>query len=228
MKNRYSRHLPLEGLHESTLILEFIQFRFVIYRAYAYLCSMNYNDHKDNAKSFRALTGLSHEQFSALLPYFEAAHEDYLSEYEMNGKRRSGQRRSPSIYRNSPLPGIPDRLFFMTGRNGRFPARPTGICRKNVTAARKSVIRLRTPSSLRSPAWLYLSAIPFRGKRTTRRWPTPCIPFPFPAPYTRTADTRDMSLKEWKSSSPLKGPKGRNFPNRTRNTTGKFLPSGCA
>lgn len=74
---------------------------------------MNYNDHKDNAKSFRALTGLSHEQFSALLPYFEAAHEDYLSEYEMNGKRRSGQRRSPCIYRNSPLPGIPDRLFFI-------------------------------------------------------------------------------------------------------------------
>lgn len=36
-----------------------------------------------------------------------------MSEYEMSGKRRSGQRRSPSIYRNSPLPGIPDRLFFI-------------------------------------------------------------------------------------------------------------------
>lgn len=74
---------------------------------------MNYHDHKDNSKSFRALTGVSHEQFCALLPYFEAAHEDYLSEYEMTGERRSGKRRSPSIYKNSPLPSIPDRLFFI-------------------------------------------------------------------------------------------------------------------
>lgn len=74
---------------------------------------MNYHDHKDNSKSFRALTGVSHEQFCALLPYFEAAHEDYLSEYEMTGERRSGKRRSPSIYKNSPLPSISDRLFFI-------------------------------------------------------------------------------------------------------------------
>ena len=67
---------------------------------------MNYHDHKDSSKSFRALTGVNHEQFCALLPYFEAAHEDYLSEYEMTGERRSGKR-------NSPLPSISDRLFFI-------------------------------------------------------------------------------------------------------------------
>ncbi len=49
---------------------------------------MNYHEHKDNSKSFRALTGVSHERFCALLPYFEAAHEDYLSGYEMTGERR--------------------------------------------------------------------------------------------------------------------------------------------
>ena len=73
---------------------------------------MNYSEHKDNPKSFRALTGLNHLQFSRLLPYFEAAHDDYLSEYEMNGKRRNGSRRF-CIYRNSPLPTVADRLFFI-------------------------------------------------------------------------------------------------------------------
>lgn len=73
---------------------------------------MNYNEHKDNPKSFRALTGLSHVQFSHLLPYFEAAHDDYLSEYEMTGKRRTN-RRSFRIYKNSPLPDVTERLFFI-------------------------------------------------------------------------------------------------------------------
>lgn len=73
---------------------------------------MNYNDHKDNPKSFRALTGLTHIQFSHLLPYFEAAHDDYLCEYELNRKRRSN-RRSFCIYKNSPLLNILKQLFFI-------------------------------------------------------------------------------------------------------------------
>lgn len=73
---------------------------------------MNYTEHKDNPKSFRALTGLTHIQYSHLLPYFEAAHDDYLSEYELSGKRRS-KRRSFCIYKNSPLPDISERLFFI-------------------------------------------------------------------------------------------------------------------
>ena len=73
---------------------------------------MNYTEHKDNPKSFRALTGLDHLRFSHLLPYFEAAHDDYLSEYELIGKRRSN-RRSFYIYSNSPLPDVPEHLFFI-------------------------------------------------------------------------------------------------------------------
>ncbi|WP_291528093.1 hypothetical protein [Bacteroides sp. UBA939] len=56
---------------------------------------MNYTDHKDNPKSFRSLTGMDHAQFPNLLPFFEAAHDDYLSEHEMNGKRRSDPHPSP-------------------------------------------------------------------------------------------------------------------------------------
>lgn len=73
---------------------------------------MNYSDHKDTPKSFRALTGLGHPQFSHLLEYFEAVHDDYLSEYELNGNRRS-RRRSFCIYKTSPLPNVPECLFFI-------------------------------------------------------------------------------------------------------------------
>jgi hypothetical protein len=73
---------------------------------------MQYKDHINNPKSFRSLTGFTHSQFQLLLPYFAAAHDDYLSEYEMTGKRRS-QSRSFCIYKNSPLPSVEERLFFI-------------------------------------------------------------------------------------------------------------------
>lgn len=81
-------------------------------RACAYLCAMTYTDYRNNVKSFRALAGLSVEQFDELLPYFEDSHNDYLSRYEMNGKLRKGVRRF-CIYKNSPLPTVAERLFFI-------------------------------------------------------------------------------------------------------------------
>jgi len=73
---------------------------------------MNYNDYYHKEKSFRSLTGVSTEQFSELLPYFEQAHNEYLTKYDMNGKFRDS-RRSFTIYGNSPLPTVKDRLFFI-------------------------------------------------------------------------------------------------------------------
>lgn len=73
---------------------------------------MNYTEHKNKPKSFRVLTGLTHIQFLHLLPYFEVAHDDYLSEYELNGKRCRNLR-GFCIYKNSPLPSVSDRLFFI-------------------------------------------------------------------------------------------------------------------
>ncbi|MCL1937238.1 MAG: IS5 family transposase, partial [Candidatus Azobacteroides sp.] len=64
---------------------------------------MKYSEYQNNEKSFRSLTGLSHEQFKALLPYFEEAHNEYLTYYDMEGNYRNG-RRSFTIYANSPLP----------------------------------------------------------------------------------------------------------------------------
>lgn len=73
---------------------------------------MKYIEYKDNEKKFRALTGLSHEHFCELLPYFEYAHNAYFTHYDMNGKYRNN-RRSFVIYKNSPLPTVADRLFFV-------------------------------------------------------------------------------------------------------------------
>jgi hypothetical protein len=73
---------------------------------------MKYTDYKNNEKSFRSLTGLSSEQFIKLLPYFEDAHNEYFTQYDMAGKYRNN-RRSFTIYRNSPLPTVEDRLFFI-------------------------------------------------------------------------------------------------------------------
>lgn len=43
-----------------------------------YFCSMNYNEYKDNFKSFRALTSLTDIPFLHLLPYFKVDHSNPL------------------------------------------------------------------------------------------------------------------------------------------------------
>jgi hypothetical protein len=56
---------------------------------------MKYTDYQNNEKSFRFLTGLSLEQWKTLLPYFEEAHNEYLTHYDMDGNFRNGQRSFP-------------------------------------------------------------------------------------------------------------------------------------
>ena len=73
---------------------------------------MKYIEYQDSEKSFRSLTGFSHEQFLVLLPYFMDAHNEYFTNYDMSGKYRN-HRRSFVIYKNSPLPTVTDRLFFI-------------------------------------------------------------------------------------------------------------------
>jgi len=73
---------------------------------------MEYIDHQNNEKSFRSLTGFSHEQFLVLLPYFEEVHNEYLTNYDMEGNYRNHRRRFV-IYKNNPLPTVAERLFFI-------------------------------------------------------------------------------------------------------------------
>ncbi len=57
------------------------------------------------------MTGYSVEALQELVPYFEQAHNEYLSRYHLNGKRRSGLRQFV-LYANSPLPSVAERLAF--------------------------------------------------------------------------------------------------------------------
>jgi hypothetical protein len=73
---------------------------------------MKYEEWQKRAERFVAMTGYTIDQFNSLLPYFKEAHDEYLSNYQMNGKRRRGMRRY-SMYRNSPLPCMEERLAFI-------------------------------------------------------------------------------------------------------------------
>jgi hypothetical protein len=44
--------------------------------------SYDNTDYQNNENSFRSLSGLSLEQWRALLPYFEEAHNEYLTNYD--------------------------------------------------------------------------------------------------------------------------------------------------
>jgi len=73
---------------------------------------MKYIEHQNKAKSLRSLTVLSPDQFRELFSYFEEAHNEYFSVYDMDGNFCNG-RRSFRIYKNSPLPTVEERLFFI-------------------------------------------------------------------------------------------------------------------
>ena len=66
---------------------------------------MKYIDWQVTDARFRAMTGYDLREFNGLLPYFEEAHHEYLSRYDINGKPRKGIR-SHVIYSNSPLPCV--------------------------------------------------------------------------------------------------------------------------
>ncbi|MDR0541145.1 MAG: transposase [Dysgonamonadaceae bacterium] len=74
---------------------------------------MKYAEYQNKPKSFRSLTGLSTEQFSEPLPYFEEVHDEHFTNCDMNGKYRNN-RRGFTVYKNSSLLAVEDRLFFIT------------------------------------------------------------------------------------------------------------------
>ena len=73
---------------------------------------MKYEQWLKNTPRFVAMTGYLPERFNELLPYFREAHDDYLSKYHLNGKRRKALRKFV-IYANSPLPTLEERLVFI-------------------------------------------------------------------------------------------------------------------
>jgi hypothetical protein len=73
---------------------------------------MKYKEWQIKPNRFIAMVGCSVEVFDKLLPYFEEAHDEYLSKYQLTGERRKGYRRYV-MYKNSPLPSMEERLAFI-------------------------------------------------------------------------------------------------------------------
>jgi hypothetical protein len=58
-----------------------------------------------------ALTGYTRQEFDALLPQFRMRYYERMSTHRLDGKPRG--KRKYSDYKNSPLPTVEDKLFFI-------------------------------------------------------------------------------------------------------------------
>jgi hypothetical protein len=72
---------------------------------------LRYHDIADNATRLRAMTSLDPNEFSTVLPVFEAAFLERMRAYTLDGLPRLNRRYTP--YTNSPLPTIEDKLLFI-------------------------------------------------------------------------------------------------------------------
>ena len=71
----------------------------------------NYQEVAEKPSAFLALTEYTREEFDALLPHFSKQHHEWMSRHCLNGQPR--KKRRYSEYKNSPLPTIEDKLFFI-------------------------------------------------------------------------------------------------------------------
>ena len=73
----------------------------------------SYEDVTRRAGSLQAMTGLTEQEFTAVLPHVEHALAAYLQDRTIDGQPRTSRRYS--TYDKSPLPTIADkRLFILT------------------------------------------------------------------------------------------------------------------
>lgn len=70
-----------------------------------------YDEVTQRAGSLRAMTGLTEQEFTALLPHFERALAAYLQDRTIDGQPRTSRRYS--AYDNCPLPTMADTLLFI-------------------------------------------------------------------------------------------------------------------
>ncbi|PLS81014.1 MAG: hypothetical protein CYG59_06685 [Chloroflexi bacterium] len=72
---------------------------------------LRYHDVAQNTARLRALTSLDPDEFTALVPAFEACFLERMRAYTMDGLPRLNRRYTP--YKNSPLPTIDDKVLFI-------------------------------------------------------------------------------------------------------------------
>ena len=71
----------------------------------------SYEEVTQRAGSVRSLTGLTEQEFEALLPPFERAFMAYMQDHTIDGQPRTVRRYRP--YDACPLPTIADKLLFI-------------------------------------------------------------------------------------------------------------------
>src|SRR5688572_918139 len=71
----------------------------------------SYEEVIQRAGSLRAMTGLTEQEFTALLPHFEQAYVAYMHDHTIDGYPRTSRRYS--TYETCPLPTMADKLLFI-------------------------------------------------------------------------------------------------------------------
>jgi hypothetical protein len=71
----------------------------------------SYEEVTHRAGSLRAMTGLTPQEFTTLLPHFEHAFEAYRERHTIDGQPRTSRRYSP--YDHCPLSTMADKLLFI-------------------------------------------------------------------------------------------------------------------
>jgi hypothetical protein len=75
------------------------------------MSKLRYSDVSAKAPEFMALTSLTVSEFEWLVPEFEKAFQDHMSQWRLDGQART--KRRYTTYRNCPLPTAEDRLLFV-------------------------------------------------------------------------------------------------------------------
>jgi hypothetical protein len=73
--------------------------------------ALRYAEESRREREFLDLTSLTVEEFDELVPSFEAAFQEHMKEFRLDGKKRLG--RGYTTYANCPLPTAQDRLLFI-------------------------------------------------------------------------------------------------------------------
>ena len=80
---------------------------------------LRYTDLIHNPRRFLALTGYTIDEFRALLSFFRARFQIYVSIFTLEGKPRQNRNYSP--YKNSALPTMEDKLLFILNYMKTYP-----------------------------------------------------------------------------------------------------------
>ena len=70
-----------------------------------------YEEYAEKPTEFLALTGYTRQEFDELLPHFSRCYYEWMKNHRLDRKPRG--KRKYSDYKNSPLPTMEDKLFFI-------------------------------------------------------------------------------------------------------------------